>query len=101
MANIIPTSGGAHLHLPIRHVMRAILHAAEDLLNLRRKHMRIFGKKTSVSVLHRSLLSKNIVGMLTLDTQELPHFQGSATHLRKLCYQTSDVCFCKEERWRL
>ena len=32
---------GAHLHLPVGHVVRAVLHAAEDAVELRWKHMRI------------------------------------------------------------
>jgi hypothetical protein len=32
---------GTHLHLPVGHVVRAILYAAEDAVKLRRQHMRI------------------------------------------------------------
>ena len=32
---------GTHLHRPVRHVVRAILHAAEDAVELRRQRMGI------------------------------------------------------------
>lgn len=31
-----------HFHLPIRHVMSAVLYSSEDLFNFRREHMTIF-----------------------------------------------------------
>ena len=55
-----------HLHLPIGHVVCAILHAAEDAIELRRQYMCI------CQVWVRGGSRKNVA--ITLDTEKLPNF---------------------------
>jgi hypothetical protein len=56
-----------HLHLPVGHVVCAILHAAEDAVELRRQYMCI------CQVRVRGGSWEEVVAN-TLDTEELPNF---------------------------
>src|ERR1700679_3204866 len=76
---------GTHLHLPVGHVVRAILHATEDAVELRRQHMCI------CQVWVRRDSREEAVAN-TLDTEELPNFQCRATHPCKLGYDARQIC---------
>jgi hypothetical protein len=84
---------GTHLHLPVGHVVRAILHTAEDAVELWRQHMCI------CQVWVRGGSREEVVAN-TLDTDELPNFQCCATHPRELGYEAGQICLGHHERGR-
>lgn len=82
-----------NLHLPIGHVVRTVLHAAKDAVELRRQHMSIYEVCIGGG-------SREKVGASTLDAEELPSFQCCATHLRELGHEAHQIWLGHHERGR-
>jgi hypothetical protein len=76
--------------------VRAILHAPEDLLDLRREHVRVcHGQRISIlATQHFSSLAAEP----TLDAEELPELERRAAHLRQLVDEPGDVRLGEHQR---
>jgi hypothetical protein len=86
------TECGPHLHLPVGHVMRAVLHATKDAIELGRKRVCICEFTVSGEVLCE------IMSVWTLDAEELSNFQCCATHPRELRYEARQICLRHHKR---
>ena len=84
---------GAYLHLPVGHVVRAVLDAPEDPVELWWQNMCICRAWV------RAGSCREVRGR-TLNTEELPDFQRRTTHPRELGYEARQICLSHHERGR-